>query len=228
MLKKRNNTTMRFKQYEIEEINDSLPEIEKMFGIDLSDEDLKKVNTFSDLCDLIISKIQLAHIENCTSQQAFYKLRKEISELKLLEINKINPKTKLKLIFPITSRIHDIKKLEKRLGIKLSLLAPPKTISNFLFLSTFLFIIVLFINPKIGMIGLFSSFAFLFLAYKFGLVLQKKTMKELTESMVTQSYVEIRKTEKSVNKKELPKVLLDWFSENTLIEKEKLINGSFV
>ena len=78
------------------------------------------------------------------------------------------------------------------------------------------------------MIGLFSSFAFLFLAYKFGLVLQKKTMKELTESMVTQSYVEIRKTEKSVNKKELPKVLLDWFSENTLIEKEKLINGSFV
>ncbi len=219
---------MKLEQYEIDEIDESLPEIEKMFGIEFSDEDLKEVKTFSDLCDLIISKIQLPHIENCTSQQAFYKLRKEIAEVRSLEIKKIYPQTQLKLIFPLTSRIRDVKKIEKRLGIKLNLLAPPKALSDFLFISIFVFIIVLFIDPKIGTIGLFSSITFLFSTYKFGLVLQKKTMKELTESVVIHSYIEIRKTEKSVNKKELPKILLEWFSENTLIEKEKLINGNFV
>ena len=89
---------------ELENIEDAIPAIEKMFQIKFHVEDYKGLSTFSDLCDLIISKIELPHLDSCTSQQAFYKVRQAIYSLGLHEVGQLNIDSKLSEIFPSNGR----------------------------------------------------------------------------------------------------------------------------
>ncbi len=66
-----------------EDLSELLEKVENSFDIKFDDTELANVGTFGQLCDHIANKIQLANIDDCTTQQAFYKLRKSFSsELK--------------------------------------------------------------------------------------------------------------------------------------------------
>lgn len=90
-----------------EDIEVLLLKVEDSFDIKFAESELEYVRTFGEMCDYIRKKIQLDHVDNCTTQQAFYKLRKVIS--KALSIDKIKPDT---LITEILSR--KTKKKESR------------------------------------------------------------------------------------------------------------------
>ena len=84
----KNNELMennKLKDFEIEELEFMIPQIEKMYNFEFEKDETYTVNNFEELCELIIEKINLKNVDSCTSQQAFYKLRNSLIETKLIE-----------------------------------------------------------------------------------------------------------------------------------------------
>ncbi|WP_216660776.1 hypothetical protein, partial [Sphingobacterium prati] len=64
-----------------DDISDLLVKVEKSFDMEFGSTELMHIFTFGELCDHIANKIQLAHSNDCTSQQAFYKLRDAMASI---------------------------------------------------------------------------------------------------------------------------------------------------
>ncbi len=108
-----------------EDIFDVLLLIQRSFNIHFQENELAEVKNFGELCDLIHEKIKLKHHDDCTSQQAYYKLSQAlVSTLKLEKVN-LNPDTLIEDIIPRKNRIKKVRMLEKTLDMKLLLLSPP-------------------------------------------------------------------------------------------------------
>ena len=213
--------------YEIENIEDCILEIEKMYNFKFEENELENVKTFEEFCNLIIEKINLKNVESCTSQQAFYKLRNSLIETKLIEKENLKTETELKKIFPRKNRKVSIEKVEKELNIKLNILKAPDFVTIPLLIIGFVSFVLLFFLWKLALIGLSIS-VFGFYLYKcFGNELHVKTVKDLVEKIVAENYLAIRSEKNTINKTELKKILTNWISENSFIENEKLINATF-
>ena len=213
--------------YEIENIEDCISEIEKMYNFKFEDNELENVKTFEEFCDLIIEKINLKNVESCTSQQTFYKLRNSLIEAKIIEKENLKTETELKKIFPRKNRKLLIEKVEKEIKFKLDILKAPDFISISLFIIGIASFILLFFIWKIALIGMSISIFGFYLCKWFGNELSVKTVNELVEKIVSENYLAVRSEKNTINKTELKKILTNWISENSFIEKEKLINASF-
>ena len=213
--------------YEIENIEDCIPTIEEMYKFKFQDGEIENVKNIEEFCDLIITKIDFENIESCTTQQAFYKLRKSLIEEKMTDKEKIKLETKLNELFPRRNRIELVKKVENNIGFKLNMLQPPKFISYSLLLIFVISFVTLFINFKFGILGIVISVLGFYLCSWFGKELEIETLKELVEKITSENYLKVRTQKNTVNKSELKKILTDWFVENSGIEKEKLLNSTF-
>ena len=213
--------------YELENLEDCIPSIEKMYTFKFKEGETQKVKNFDEFCDLIIAKIDFENIESCTTQQAFYTLRKALVEEKIFKKEKIKPETKLKELFPRKNRIELVKRVENTIGFKLNILLPPKFISySFIFLSLLSFVF-LFINFKFGISGMVISILGVYLCSWFGKEIEIETLKELVEKITSENYLDVRTQKNTVNKSELKGILTNWFVENAGIEKEKLTTANF-
>lgn len=220
------NTT-KLDQFEIENIEDVLPLFEETFKIKLKNEEIEKLNNFSEFSDLIISKVKFESDNLCTSQKAYYQFRKALETENILTNERIYPNTDLKIIFPKKNRRKNVKKIEGILGYKIDILKPSQIIINILFFLFIFSFIGLFFIWKIGILGIIISI-FGFYLTKFTSRLDKQNVRELIEKNTAQNYFKIRNNEHSFNRNEFKAIILEWFSENAGIEKEKLRNGIFV
>jgi hypothetical protein len=94
------------KNIDPEDISDVLVKIEQSFGLALKTDTFNNARTFGDICDIISSMIELEHSDDCTTQQAFYKIRESIANIQFLEKNAIAPDTDLEELFPRKNRRH--------------------------------------------------------------------------------------------------------------------------
>ena len=65
-------------EYEDEDIFDIVVKLEKSFAIKIARDAFINVKTFGDLCDVIESYIKYDNKEDCTKQQAFYKIYEKV------------------------------------------------------------------------------------------------------------------------------------------------------
>lgn len=219
------NTT-KLDQFEIENIEDVLPMFEETFKIKLENDETEKLNDFNEFSDLIISKMNLENDNICTSQRAFYQFRNAIKTEKIIDMNQIKPEIDLKIIFPKRNRRKILNRIENQLGYKIEVLAPSQITINILFFSFVISFIGLFFNWKIAIFGILFSVLGFYLA-KFTNRLDKRTVREVIEKNTAQNYFKIRNSENTFNKNEFKDVILEWFSENAGIDKEKLRNSTF-
>ena len=121
------------KNIDAEDIEDLLIKVEKSFDIKFGEAELMHITTFGELCDHIANMIQLDNSDDCTTQQAFYKLRDAISSK--FEIDKKTILTDFPLIdlFPKQNRRTMITELERYLEFKLNVLRPPYWVTTTLF-----------------------------------------------------------------------------------------------
>jgi hypothetical protein len=217
----------KLKDFEIEELEFMIPQIEKMYNFEFDKDKTHIVNSFEELCDLIIEKINLKNVESCTSQQAFYKLRKSLVETKIIEKESLNTQTELKKLFPRKNRKVLIKKVENEIKFKLDILKAPNFITIPLFAIGIISFFLLFIYWKLGLIGISISVIGFYLCKWFGNELKINNVKELAEKITNENYLSVRTEKNTINKTELKNVLTNWFSENTGIEKEKLETATF-
>ncbi len=205
-----------------EDMEDFLVKVEKSFDIKFAHAELLNVTTFGELCDHVSNKIKLENSEDCTTQQAFYKLRQSISTVLSFNLNDLTTKTLIVQILPRPNRISKVKELEKHLEFKLGILRPKHLISGSLIFVLLASIIGLFFNWKIGISGLSISLIGLWLAYKFGKEVDPTTLRQIAEKMTRENYLKSRRNSKTFNKREVEIILTDWFSDLFDLEKSKL------
>jgi len=213
---------LELKNIDPEDIEDVLKKVETSFDIVFIGNELSHLETFGELCDLIIDKIQLEHSNECTSQQAFYKLRIAISKSLHIDHKAITPNTSLASILPSNNRRSKIKDLEIFIGFNLDILRPPHWVVITLLALLLASFVSLFINPLIGVPGLTLSISGFWLASKTANILDLQTVEELTEKISRENYVKSRRNPKTFNKREIENVLTDLFSNDLELEKSKL------
>ncbi len=205
-----------------EDFGDTLLKLEKSFGVKFADNSMKDAKTFGDICDSIESQINLTDKDDCTTQQAFYKVRKAISLTQNFDGKNIELQTKLEYIFPRSNRRQKVKAFQHSLGIKVNFL----TIKNWLgwtLVLCFLFsLIAFFFNWLIAVSGLTFSTLVTWTAYKFSKELSILTVAELTEKISREHYSQARRHSGTVNKCEIVKTVQDVFIADHLLDREHL------
>lgn len=118
-----------FNTYELsnidpDDISDVLLKVEKSFEFKFGGTDLTGIKTFGELCDIITSKIQGENSNDCTTQQAFYKVRNAIVDTLSIDECSITPDTDLQQLFPKQNRRLQIATIDNILGFKTKILQP--------------------------------------------------------------------------------------------------------
>jgi hypothetical protein len=215
-------TDSELKNIDPDDLSDLLVKVEKSFDIKFGDKELMHISTFGELCDHIANKIQLENSDNCTSQQAFYKLRDAISFILQIDNKTISTKLLLSDIFPRESRRLRTQKLEEKLGFKLNILRPPHWVTTTLLIVLFASFVGLFFKWQIGLLGLVFSIVGLSVASKIGNELELQTVGQVAEKMTRENYLKSRRNPNTFNKNEIEKLLTDWFSIDLDLDKSKL------
>jgi hypothetical protein len=208
-----------------EDIDDLLIKVEKSFHIKFTNGELARITTFGELCDHIIKKVELNTVDDCTSQQAFYKLRQSFINIDSRYCD-ITPDSLLIDLLPKQRRISIIKEIEKNLGFKLSILRPPHSISIIFTGILITSLVLLFSSWKVGLLMLTFSLLGIWVANKLGNELSVVTVGELVIKMTRENYLNSRKNSDTINKSEIEKLLTKWFVEDFDLEPSSLTRES--
>lgn len=177
--------------------------IEKSFGLTLKTDSFKNARTFGDICDIISSMIELEHADDCTTQQAFYKIRESIAKIQFLGKNTITPNSDLEGLIPRKRRQHTILKIRKESGLSLKILEPKGWISVTLFFGLLASIVALFFNSRYGLLGLGAIIFGFQLASRFGKEFSVKTVGDAATMAARENYIKSRRNLKTVNRQEI-------------------------
>jgi uncharacterized membrane protein/acyl carrier protein len=204
-----------------EDVEEILIKIEKSFNSTFDVNEFNNAKTFGDFISIILSKINAENTDDCTSQQAFYLLKKAILEDNKID-TEITPQTELSDIFSKETRKEGIKNLEQRLNFKLDILIPKALIVRLLTLLIVVSIIGLFIRPTLGFIGIVLSIILFELAYRFGVEFQFNTVGDVANKMIKTNYFKSRRHSLAANLEEIKKQIATIFEEHLGLDKGEL------
>jgi len=113
---------MQLRNIDPDDVADVLMKVQKTFDFKFGDTELRDVKTFGELCDIITAKVQGDDVEDCTTQQGFYKLRNAIAATLLIDKHLITPATALQQLFPRHHRRQNIKNLQYKPSMSVDML----------------------------------------------------------------------------------------------------------
>lgn len=189
---------------DIEDVEDILKQIEISYDIKFANAEMAHLKTFGEITDHIISKIELEENADCTSQQAFYKLREAISNINGIPKNEILPNTNLEVLIP-RQRRKTISLIEKQLKVNIKAFYIPKYLVAILITFLFISIVALFFNWQYGLIGSFVCILLMKISDKTTTTFFDKTVGDLAKSMTYDNYIQSRRNSESVNRTEIKK-----------------------
>ena len=204
---------------DIEDIEDILFKIEKSYDIKFETNELSHIRTFGELCDHIILKLKQEQADDCTGQQAFYKLREVILTIKQLDKSKVQTDTLLSFIFPRHRRRKQIVEIESKLGFKIKALRAKYFVSGAVFAILFGSFIELFFNWKFGLAGLASSIILIKIVGKTAKEFTVKTIGELADKISQENYLKARRNPATVNRNEIVKKIEQMFIRDLALGK---------
>lgn len=219
-------TDYKVENIDSEDASELLLKIERSFGIKFGHTELIHIKTFGEFSDHIIKKIQLDNANDCTTQQAFYKLRNAISTTLNIGKRTITTDFPLSEILPRQNRRKKIVELENYLDVQLNILRPPRWVTITLLVLVLVSFGGLFFKWQYGFLGLVTSIGGLWLANEIGNELDVQTVGQLAEKMTRENYVTSRRNPKTFNKSEIEKVLTNLFINDLALDRNKLTKGS--
>ena len=212
-----------------DEISDVLGKVEKSFGFKFGKTELKDTKTFGELCDIIVSKVQGDNSNDCTTQQAFYKLRNAITDTLQIDKSSITPETDLQKLFPKSIRSQSFKAIDGHLGFKTKSLRPKHSITGTLAVMFLISLIGLFVFWQAGLVGMTVSLIAMTIATQFGNELDLLTVGKFADKLSREHYLKSRRTPKTVNKTEITQKIKDLFIADLGLEEHQLTRqASFV
>ncbi len=212
-----------------EDISEVLVKVEKSFGFKFGDTELKDVKTFGELCDIITSKVPADNSNDCTTQQAFYKLRDAIADTLLIDKKSITPDTDLQKLLPKNIRRKSIKAIDRYLGFKTKVLRAKYSVTGAFAIILFLSLIGLFVFWQAGLLGLIISIIAVTIANSLGNELDLLTVGQFAEKLSTENYLKSRRLSTTANNNEIAQKVKELFIADLGLEEAQLTRqASFV
>lgn len=205
-----------------DDISDVLVKVEKSFGFKFGNTELKDVKTFGELCDVITSKVSGENSSDCTTQQAFYKVRNALANALLLDKSTVTPDTHLQNILRRNIRRQSIKAIDKELAFKTNVLRTKHSITGTNIVILLASFVCLFVFWQAGLIGLIFSIICQSLATKFGNELDLLTVGQLADKISREHYLKSRRISTTANKKEIAQKVKELFIAELGIEESQL------
>ncbi len=210
---------IKLENYEGEDISDVIVKLEKSFDLTFRKTAFAEAKTFGDICDIVGAHINLIHKDDCTKQQAFYKIRKAIAETQGIGGRQISLTSNLVDLFPRHNRREKVSKFQTQLGIKVRMLGYPGWISLVLAMGSIVSLGAFFFAWKIALAGIiFFACAFRIADWS-GKDLELQTVRQIVEKVTREHYVAIRRTKHTVNRNEIWDTIDDAFSNDLAIDK---------
>ena len=217
------NHIVKLDNYDDEDIFDVVIKLEKSFGLKFEKDAFYNVKTFGDLCDIFINNLEGDNSDDCSTQQAFYKVRSAIATTQLIDKQSISLETKLQDIFPRYNRRQKIKKLQDELDITLNILEIKSWLGWTIFIVILASLITFFLKWQFALTGLLLFIAIGWTANKFfAKEFKLATVRQLTEKLARENYVDIRQIKGKINRQEILNVITDTFSKDLDIDKALL------
>lgn len=217
------NDITKLDNYEDEDIFDVVQKLEKSFGLKFEKDAFFHVKTFGDLCDVFTNNLRGDNSDDCTTQQAFYKVRNAIALTQLIDVKSITLDTKLQDIFPRQNRKQRVKQLQDELNITLKILDIKSWLGWTIFIGIVASLITFFFKWQFAITGLLFFIAVGWTAYKFfAKEFELTTVRQLTEKLTTENFVDVRRRKGTINRQEILKLIIDTFSNDLDIDKAYL------
>jgi hypothetical protein len=216
-----------FETYELcnvdpDDISDVLVKVQKSFGFKFRDTELKYVKTFGELCDIITSKVSAGNSNDCTTQQAFYKLRNALSDTLYIDKTSLTTDTDLQKLLPKQIRRNVIKTVDKLLGFRTNILRPKYSVTGTLTIILLASFVGVFIFWQVGLIGLTLSIVGLTVATKLGNEIDIKTVGQFSEKISRENYLKARRVIGTANNNEIAKKVKELFMADLGMEEHQL------
>jgi hypothetical protein len=205
-----------------EDFEDTLLKVEKSFGAKFAYNSFKDAKTFGDICNIIESQINLTDKNDCTTQQAFYKVRKAIALSQNLDERNIELQTKLEDIFPRSNRRQAIKHFQQALGFSVDILSMKTWLGWTLAAGFIVSLIAFYFSWQYAVAGLTFFTLATWTANKFSKELDISTVRELTEKISREHYLLSRRESGTMNRNEIVKTIQDVFIADHAIDREHL------
>ena len=186
-----------------EEIEDILPLVERSFSITFQGNDLVNVQTFGQLCAIVMDKMQASPTDDCTSQQAFYKLRDAMATATGVDKTSISPGSALNALFPRHQRRQRVRQVVTTLGFSPGILRPPHLVIGALMVLTLAAIVGVFIRPLVGIPVLTALILAFQVADHYASVLVEATVGQLAARMASEHYRQSRRNPLTANTREV-------------------------
>jgi len=204
---------------DIEDINDVLKKIEIAYGIRFGETELQDVRTFGQLCNCILDKVSIEDVQDCTTQQAFYKLRDAFVEITGTNREDIKVNTDLSELFLSQDRKKQVKELEAVLGFKTHILTMQPLIKQLTVSVGLLSGIVVFFNWQYGLSGAGLTIALGLWGFATANTFTVRTVGELSEKLVMEHYINVRRNPLTGNKDEIIRQIEKLFLEYLMIDR---------
>jgi hypothetical protein len=209
-------------EYEYEDIFDVVFKLEKSFGLKFNKYDFYYVQQFGDLCDVFHKHLPKDYRQDCTSQQAFYRVRKAMAVLGHANELAIWPNTQLAELFPSGQRRQQVRAFEWALGVKLDVLAYPGWLLLFFMIGFLVSFITVFFYWPMALAGMVFFVLTSKLAKRMANTFKLTTVRDLVNELTMQHYQTMRRRKGSINPQEATKLIVDAFISQLHIDKENL------
>jgi len=216
------DTIAKLDDYDNEDISDVVVKLEESFGLKFDKTAFYHVKTFGDLCDVFENHINYEHRDDCTKQQAFYRVRDAIASTLRIERYNIQLDTKLSNMFPSRHRRQKVKELKRAVGTNIKILTYPNWLGLTFGIGFLLSLISFFFDWRLAFSGILLSIFAIKVAEKLGKTLIVQTVRELTEKLSREHHADIRRIKGTYNKQETLQIIIDAFNNDLEIEKAYL------
>ncbi|MGN6291216.1 MAG: hypothetical protein ACTHMV_00615 [Chitinophagaceae bacterium] len=212
-----------------DDISEVLSKVEKSFGFKFDDTETEGVTTFGKLCDLVSTKVRGEDSNDCTTQQAFYKLRNAIADTLLISHKDLTPDTALQTLLPENTRRRSVKAIDHYLGFRTKVLRPKHAITGLLTMMMVGSLVILFISWQAAISGFIVSILGTSIANRYGNQLDLTTVGQFAEKIAREHYFRSRRAPLTVNRNEIEETLRMLFIADLGLEKSQLTReASFV
>lgn len=214
-----------FKGDQYEDLDYAIEDFVNQYDLPLDPKKLAEVRNVAEMIELLVSTFAQERKEDCTSQQAFYKLRTVLQ--KYTNESGIKPSTRLEELFPKRNRIENIKRVEEELGIKLAILKPKDDVTAMfivIFLGLFALLFFATLYALVG--GVIWSFAYK-VTKDYGKEFKVDTVGEVVKLMVEKNYFKSRRDSNTMNEQEFRDVIIDYLVDKVGLEREEFLNAKF-
>jgi hypothetical protein len=213
------DTFLKLDQIDPDDIGDAISDLIRSLNLKIGKDDFRDVITYGDLCERILEKVEGEEAGNCTTQQAFYKLRRAFQSS---YSGAITANTPLILLLPSGRRRMGVKKAEHQLGFKLKILSPPIYLIVLLLAAFIGSLVYVFFDWKTGLTALALSLIGFRISAILGNELDHETFGELVRDVTRRHYFLMRSDPTTVNRAEILQLIEDTFTQDLGIHKSEL------